>query len=115
MSRPPRGLDEDEDTEDNGRDAQDPWSLPWVIMYSVIRPCEVCRRDVEFRSDDNREWWCGTCGYLRYGALGAQGREKAEPGMITRGPLMVSLGRRSRRREVVAAGTFLEASQPPDK
>jgi hypothetical protein len=34
--------------------------------------------------------------------------------MITRGPLTVSLGRRSRRREVVAAGTFLEASQPPD-
>jgi len=52
--------------------------------------------------------------HLRYGALsGAQDREKADPGMITRGPLTVSLHRRSRRREVVAAGTFLEASQHP--
>jgi len=31
-------------------------------MYSVIRHCDACRRDVEFRSDDNREWWCRTCG-----------------------------------------------------
>ena len=53
--------------------------------------------------------------HLRYGALsGAQDREKADPGMITRGPLTVSLHRRSRRREVVAAGTFLDRSQPPD-
>jgi hypothetical protein len=84
-------------------------------MYSVIRHCDACRREVEFRSDDNREWWCRTCGYLRYGPLGgAQDRAKAEPGVITRGPLTVSLHRRSRRREVVAAGTFLDRSQPPD-
>jgi hypothetical protein len=84
-------------------------------MYTVARHCDCCRRDGEFRSVDGRQWWCRTCGYLRYGPLrGAQDRGPAEPGMITRRSLMVSLGRRSRRREVVAVSTFLEASQPPD-
>jgi hypothetical protein len=84
-------------------------------MYTAALACDCCRRDGEFRSVDGRQWWCRTCGYLRYGPLGgAQDRGPAEPGMITRGPLTVSLGRRSRRREVVAAGTFLDRSQPPD-
>ena len=81
-------------------------------MYSAARPCDCCRRDGEFRSVDGPAM---VVPHLRYGALsGAQDREKADPGMITRGPLTVSLHRRSRRREVVAAGTFLDRSQPPD-
>jgi hypothetical protein len=84
-------------------------------MYAAALACDCCRRDGEFRSVDGREWWCRDCGYLRYGpASSAQDRGPAEPGMITRRPLTVSLGRRSRRREVVAAGTWLDRSQPPD-
>ena len=67
-------------------------------MYSMIRPCEVCRRDVEFRSADNHEFWCSTCGYLRFG-----------------GPVAVrSASRRRRTVEVYPLGTWLDRSQPPD-
>ena len=84
-------------------------------MYSVIRFCDGCHRDSEFNSTDGRQWQCQTCAYRCYGPLtAAQDRETGRPGPITRGPLTIRLYRRTPRREVCAAGTFLDRSQPPD-